>query len=263
MKTKESILKGTIYFINVLFRILTPPFYSLTRVEKYCKACLRKNPNAYIPRWFLAGLYHYYKKYEEAKREYQELQQRGYLKEKDCLNMAEILCILGFYEDVKKILTPIIDRCVNHKSANWSLAVSYMKTEEFNKAAVYFERLIAAGSRRYEDYWDLGFCYSHLGDFEKAKEAYSKALSIKPDSKELRENLAFAYIGIGQTLAGGGIERSDLAGAEAAFRKALDINPGNPTAMKLIKNTQEMKTTIELMNDLSLKISCHRQGRSS
>jgi len=250
MKGRESFLERTIYFTSILFRMLTPPLYSFARLEKCCKACLRKNPNAYLPRWFLADLYKEYRKPEEAKREYQALQQRGYLKEKDCLNMAEVLYSLGSYEDVKRILAPIIDRYVNHKNANWALAISYMKTEEFDKAVVYLERLIAAGSRRYEDYRNIGFCYRRLGGFEKAKEAYSNALSIKPDSKEIRENLALVYIGIGKNLLDKDIGKSDLAGAEAAFMKALDINPGDPLVIKSIENIQELKNLTEQLHEL-------------
>lgn len=108
----------------------------------------------------------------------------------DSLGLGEVLFRLEDYHGVIATMSPIVDKYLKHKNANWYLGRSYMKTGEYQKAAIYLEKVILAGSKRYEDYWHLGDCYHYIGQFEKAREHYSKALSLKPDSQELKENKA-------------------------------------------------------------------------
>jgi tetratricopeptide (TPR) repeat protein len=238
------------FLINIIIKILTPPLYSFNRLERYCKTYIEKYPKACLPRWFLAGLYKDFKKYGDAKREYSELQHMGCLTEKDRMKLADVLFNLKDYTGTIEILAPLIDKYPYNKNANWCLGISYMRKDEFHEAIVYFERVIAVGSRRDEDYWHLGFCYDRIGDLEKAKDAYSKGLSINPDSKEMRDNLASIYIKNGQHFLDVDVEKSNLIEAEKAFNKALDINPGDPLAIKLLENIQTIKDNISLLNKL-------------
>lgn len=186
----KAFIKKRIFLINVLLKMLIPPFYSFDRLEKYCKKRIMKNPKFYLPRWFLAGLYKDYKKDREAKNEYLEIKQLGQMDDKDYLGLGEVLFRLEEYDGVVDTLVPVIDKFPKHKNANWCLGRSYMKKEEYQKAAIYLEKVILAGSTRYEDYWHLGYCYDRVGKLIKAKEHYSNALSLKPDAQELKQNIA-------------------------------------------------------------------------
>ena len=181
---------GIVIFANItIFKILTPPVYSLERLEKHCRSWIKKYPMAYSPRWFLAQLYKDYKKNEEAKKEYEEIQLLGYMTDKDRIDFGEVLFRLENYQGAIQTLISVIDKYPRHKNANYFLGINYMKKEEFEKASVYLEKVILAGSRRYEDYWHLGFCFGNSGQLEKAREAYQNALILKPDSIELKKNL--------------------------------------------------------------------------
>lgn len=186
----KTFIEKRIFLINIFFRMLLPPIYSFERLERYCKERIEKNPKSYLPRWFLAGLYKDFKKNEAAKKEYQEIKKMGYMTPKDSLSLGEVLFRLEDYHGVIETISPIIHKYPKHKNANWHLGRSYMKIGECQKAAIYLERVILSGSKRYEDYWHLGDCYHYIGQFEKARAQYSKALSLKPDSQRLKENIA-------------------------------------------------------------------------
>jgi tetratricopeptide (TPR) repeat protein len=184
-----NLIHKIVFLIGVLFRMITPPLYSFTRLEQYCKKRIEKNPQIYLPRWFLAELYKDYKKFDQAKKEYLEIRKMGKMTPKDALALGEVYFGLEDYKAVIDTISSIIEKYPNHKNANWHLGRSYMKLEEYQKAVLYMERVIESGSNRYEDYWHLGDCYHNIGQFIKAKEAYSHALLLKPESKELKINI--------------------------------------------------------------------------
>lgn len=231
----ESFLERTTFLFNIIIRMIVPPFYSFERLEKYCKACVKKNPRAYFPRSFLAGLYKDYKKNEEAKKEYDEIKLLGYMADDDWLNMGEVLFGKKDYQGVIETLAPIIDKNPRHKNANWFLGISYMKKEDYQNAVVYLERATSTGSKQYEDYWHLGFCYDHLGKLEKANEFYYKALVMK-SSLELRQNIASVHVRLAQFFLD-----TDLERAEIELKKALAIHPDNAEATRILEGIRKIK----------------------
>jgi tetratricopeptide (TPR) repeat protein len=46
---------------------------------------------------------------------------------------------------------------------------------------------------KYEAYYAIGFAYANLSKFEKAIEAYEKAIEIKPDFNEAYYSIGVAY----------------------------------------------------------------------
>jgi len=235
MKKRESFFEGIILPTILSLKMLIPPFYSFKRLEQSCKTWLKRNPEASYPRSFLADLYRFYGKNEEAKQEYMELKHLSYMKDSDILGLSEVLFRLEDYQGVIETLALIIDKYSRHKNANWYLGISYMKKEDYQKAVVYLEKVISVGKKRYEDYWHLGFCYDRLGQFEKAHGAYYKALAMK-DSKELRQNIASVHIRIAQSFLD-----ADLNSAERELKKALDVYPGNAEAIRVLEGIQGIK----------------------
>lgn len=236
MKRGEKFLERASFLVGIVFRMLIPPFYFFDRLEKYSKARIKKNPKAYSPMLFLANLYKDYKKYEDSRKGFLEIKRLGYLDEDDILVLAEVLCRLQDYHAVIDILSPIIDKYPQKINANWCLGISYMKRNDFQKAVFYLQKIIDAGIKRFEDYWHLGYCYSQIGKLEEAKDAYSQALYLKPDSHELKQNIASIYLRKGYTFLD-----SDLAMAEKEFEKARGINPDDRKIMGILESVRKIE----------------------
>lgn len=236
MKKDETFFETAIFVAGIVFKVLIPPVGSLERLERYCKSRLRKNPKTYSPRWLLAELYRYYQKNEEAKREYLELRKLGYTTDKDLLRLGQVLFRLQDFQGVVEVLGPVIDKYARDGNANWYLGTSYLTLNEHQKAVMYLENAINAGIMRYEDYGNVGYCYDRLGQLDKAIEAYSRALELKPDSWSVRRNTALAYVKRAQSLL-----LEDLEAAEGEIRKALDVDPVNADAIELSDRLKQLR----------------------
>lgn len=238
----KNLLDSIKFLIVITIKMLTPPIYSFERLENYCKYQIKRNPQGNSPRRFLAGLYKDYKKNEEAKNEYLELTNLGYMSDKDWLNFGEVLCRLEDNEGVIKSLKLIIDKYPKNINANWCLGISYMNKEKYQNAVIYLERAVLAGNNRYEDFWRLGTCYLKIGNLEKAEKEYSKALSLKSDSDELKQNLASIHLKKGQNLLDSNFDK-----AENEFRKALDLNPNGEEVLRILRNIEEIRKKDKLL----------------
>jgi len=242
----KDLFAKTFFLVNAIVRILIPPFYSFERLEKYCKAQIEKYPKLFLPRWFLADLYKNNEKYEEARRVYNEIKKLGIMQQKELLDFGYILFKLEDYYAVVDTLLPIVDEKTNDKNSSWFLGVSLMKVGKYDKAIPYIERVIELGSRRYEDYWYLGFCYHQNKNYENALNNYRSALTLRPDSEELRKNMALAFIDKGKV-----IIDEDIELAEEDFRKALDINPNDSDATRLLEKVERIKKLDQKINMVS------------
>ena len=236
MKKGEAFLEKTIFTVTAIFKTITPPVYSLEKLERYCKSRLKKNPKAYSPRWFLASLYRDYGKNEEAKKEYLELKRLEYMKDKDILGLGEILYRLEDYQGAVDTLTPVIDKYPEKINFNRYMGHSCIKTGDLEKAIDYMNKVIEQSGKDYKDYWNLGYCYFQIGKLEEAKDAYLKALSRNPNSKEIKNNVGAVYVKIGQSLID-----IDLEKAKEQFNKALDADPDNSDALRILKNIGEIR----------------------
>ena len=245
MHKGETKFDGIFFAIKTVLKMVTPPIYSLGRLEKYYKSQIKKNPQAYSPRISLAQLYRDHKRYEDALMQLDELKRLDYMTDSAWITYGVVLYRLDDYQGAidslapildKNSLAPVIKKLLRYQRVNWYLGRSYIKKEEYQKALTCFEREVKSGYKGYEVFWNLGFCYSNIGQFEKAKDAYSKALALKPNSNELKDNLALAHIRLGQSLLD-----TDLIQAEAEIRKALDVFPEHPEAIEKLKDVQEIR----------------------
>jgi tetratricopeptide (TPR) repeat protein len=189
-----------------------------------------------VERRFLARLYKDYNKNKEAAEEYQKLIRLDYMTDSNWIDMAEVLYGLEKYREAIGIFTRIEKKRPNDPNVNLYLGMSLSRIGEYQKASTYLEKAIRLGSNVYQAFWHLGICYYYTGQFENALDAYSKALSIKPDSNELKQCIVLAHIKIGQSLLD-----KNLVQAEAEFRKALKVIPEHPEMIKKLENVQEIK----------------------
>lgn len=140
--------------------------------------------------------------------------------------------------------------------AAWShLGMAHIRAGQFNEAEAALVKALELAPQRPAAHNNLGFCYMLQGRREPAERSFREALSIKPDFSRARMNLATvlvqsgrqdealaefsqvvskdaAYFNVGLLLVG----EKDAAGAEKAFRAALQLNPQNaPAAAQLAR----------------------------
>jgi len=187
----ESRLERLRHSIVLIVAMLTPPIYSLERMEAICRRLIAKSPKAWTPRLFLADIYRSYARNEAACVEYEELCKLGSLPLRDRVNFAEVLSKLKNFARVVEISEEVVAKHPKDKNTIWRLAMSFMEVEQYGRAATYFQRSITAGNSRFEDYWRLGFCLVKAGLLEDALKAYKRGLNANPESVGLKESIAW------------------------------------------------------------------------
>lgn len=83
----------------------------------------------------------------------------------------------------------------------FALANAYWKNQQYDNAITYFERAIQIDPNYhniYSIYYTLGICYSKTGQYEKGIPYLDKVLEKDPDNIGVMEELAQAYLTIGQ-----------------------------------------------------------------
>ncbi|WP_243393360.1 tetratricopeptide repeat protein [Leptospira perolatii] len=77
----------------------------------------------------------------------------------------------------------------DHAWVLFRLANCYYFTQKTEECIRYFNRSIAVSPKNYHARNNLGSVYFHLGDYDKAREQWMRALQIKPDFKTAQKNL--------------------------------------------------------------------------
>jgi TonB family protein len=90
-----------------------------------------------------------------------------------------------------------------------------------NEALGLVQRVVKENETNAEAWFYLGIIFSHIGDFDKAQNAFEKAIEIQPDlAAEAHARLGFALV-----------RRNRLPGAGEAARKALSADANNTMAL--------------------------------
>ena len=95
-------------------------------------------------------------------------------------------------------------------------AYYFIDKEEYEKALPYLERAIKTDISllKARAYFQIGFCYSKLGFYKDAVEAFKQAIRIAPDSANAHCNLGYAYDKLGF-----------YKDAIEAYKQAIRIDP--------------------------------------
>jgi Tfp pilus assembly protein PilF len=104
-------------------------------------------------------------------------------------------------------------------------AVSYYNRGEYEKAVEAYKRAIEINPDSAEAYYHLGMAYSSLGKYKDAVEAYSRSIKIRPDYAAAHYNLGHAYSNLNQ---------HDKA--IKAFRHSIQHEPDNLEAYFALGN---------------------------
>jgi cytochrome c-type biogenesis protein CcmH/NrfG len=104
-------------------------------------------------------------------------------------------------------------------------AASYYDSGEYEKAVEAYKRALQLNPGSEETYYRLGMAYGSLGKFKEAAEAYNNAVRLKPDYAAAYHNLGHAY---------SNLEEHDKA--IRAFRRSIQHEPDNVEAYFALGN---------------------------
>ena len=109
----------------------------------------------------------------------------------------------------EEIIKPLIDVLFSY-----GLYLNDELTQQYEKAAECFKRIININSQHYRAYYNLGIAYYNLELLDEALLAYDEALKIKPDYEYVYYNKGLIY------------EMMEMFDeALELYKKALEINP--------------------------------------
>ncbi len=130
----------------------------------------------------------------------------------------------------------------------YNLGVCLYRTGQLKVAVIEFNKAIRYSGRNLErSFYALGMAESALENWPAAREAFLKALAIRPDNGETWFDLAFVYLAL-----------RDHASAAAAFRKSIDHRSvdaalgHNNLGVIMAMNFEFDKAEIEFHNALRL-----------
>ncbi len=103
--------------------------------------------------------------------------------------------------------------------------------ENFEAALGLLSRSAEVGPTAAGPYVERGYIFNRLGRFTDARDSYEIALALVSRYPSSRPHEPMALRGLGFAL----IELGDLEGAEAAFRRSLDVDPNNDLAKSELK----------------------------
>jgi tetratricopeptide (TPR) repeat protein len=109
----------------------------------------------------------------------------------------------------------------NISAAYWNRAVELSKAGRDSEAIEAYKQFLARDPNNKEAYNNLGAVYFRTAQYQKAAAAFKSALDLDPGSKEIRHNLAIAYHKQGVFL----LERKAYSQAAREFEKGLEIAP--------------------------------------
>jgi O-antigen ligase/Tfp pilus assembly protein PilF len=133
---------------------------------------------------------------------------------------------LGLQEEAQKILQQTTE-IYNDRNTYRNLGLSYMQTEDYEKAKEEFEHAIYLDPDFYEAYNDLASLYVYQGKYERAIEQWQTAIDLELKFKE--KHIFLYYIGIAYK------RMNDFEKAYEYFEEAKKIAPKKSPILKDIE----------------------------
>ncbi len=79
-----------------------------------------------------------------------------------------------------------------------NLGVEELANGDFQKSVAYFDKAIETDKKLDISWSNMGVAYKHLKEYEKAEQAYLKALDLDPENKSAMKNLYVLYTDLGK-----------------------------------------------------------------
>lgn len=138
------------------------------------------------------------------------------------LKKAHAKHMQGKFDAAVKLYNDLLRIRPDDLDANYLLGTLYAETGELSKAREYLEKAGSINPASPYIKVNLGNIFKVQGEFEAARECYMQALALNGD-------LPQAYFGLGNILE---TVDNDLEGAFQNYRKALQLNPNDPTVLQ-------------------------------
>ena len=81
---------------------------------------------------------------------------------------------------------------VKQADSLYSIGLTFLQTEDYEKALSYFQKAIEKNPRHAEAIFQIGYCKGNLGHYQEEIKTYKQAIHIKPDLAEAHYNLGMA-----------------------------------------------------------------------
>ena len=216
---------------------------------------MKDTPDAHCPSWFLAEMYAFHQKDEEAMREYLQLEKLGYMDHDEQFALGKILYRLKDYGEAITRFERVASLYADDKSFNYYIGMSYMSKGVHDEALRHLidATKAAPGNGLFFGLWKrrssgiddiclheaIGDCFSNLGQFEMSCEAYRKALSLcsaNQRRQEIRNKTARAHVRLADTL----LEKDQKQNAIEQLQLALQIDPENSISEAVLRAIAEL-----------------------
>ncbi len=123
----------------------------------------------------------------------------------------------GFSSSKAAAPTPKVAKSSTDHATREQQAIALINQGKHEEAEAIYRSLIAAGTRNFNTYNNLGVILKRRGDLRGAVMFYKTAIQLKPNYSEAHSNLAVALK-----------EQGDLAAAIASFNTAIQLKPNLP-----------------------------------
>ena len=102
---------------------------------------------------------------------------------------GQLLYEAGYYKDASEYYIKSLDELPDKSKASKEIGFLFLSKEAYSEALDVFNSYILYSPNNSDAYESRGLLYYKIGDFEKAKDDYEKALSITPDLKSAKDML--------------------------------------------------------------------------
>jgi tetratricopeptide (TPR) repeat protein len=174
------------------------------------------------------------KDFQGALAQFDNLSRHGGLKPEDQADYGNALVGAGKEDEALKALLAAVQADSTNCEPYFNLGFLYMKKQDYDQAAVMFEKRIACDPRSLSSYVNAAACYMQRKIFPRAGELLRKALELKPDFLQGRLWLAryFTYV-------------DSLERAKEEYDKVLsDIGTNTAKYQKEAQEAQSMTGTV-------------------
>lgn len=140
--------------------------------------------------FYLEGLYYIQKKeYARAEEFINGAMKLGYKTESAYLTLGKIKYFLKRYDEAIRICKELLKSDFKNSEVYRLLAAGFFEINDYLNSITYYKSGIALAPYDASLYNNLGVAYLKLKEYKKAKEAFIKALTLRPDFPEAKKNL--------------------------------------------------------------------------
>jgi Tfp pilus assembly protein PilF len=195
----------------------------LERARRECEKAVELDPQFHEAHLNLGLVHARQGRMEEAHQEYQraiELKP-GYVQ---ALN-AQGLILMGrnAHEKAIECFQKAVEE-LDYAPAYNNLGLAFLHQGDFARAAAAYQEAIDLEPRNASYRFNLGLAYEKQGDDESAIAAFKEAIVLRPDYSKAYLSMALSFQRLGK-----------IAQARQALQQLLRLNPGDETAIRLLK----------------------------